>query len=426
MGNNDILILKLDTDGNYVWAKSIGGTGDDQAVEIASDNSDNVYVTGLYTATVDFDPSAGTTNLTSAGKTDIFILKLDASGNLSWVNSTGGTSWDGARTLTADAAGNTYASGYYAGTADFDPTAGVSNLVSKGSYDFYIQKFDTNGNSVWVKPFGDTGDDCGLGMALDASGNIVLTGFYFNTVDFDPNAGTTNLTSVGNADIQVMKLDTAGNLIWAKSVGGTSADHGNGIATDSDNNIYVTGHYQGTVDFDPGSGISELTSNGNRDVFIQKLDSAGNFVWAGSIGGTLVDVGNFVAVDDADNVFIVGMYRNVVDFDPGTNNTSLTSLGGADAFVLKLDLSTVNVAEHVLGKAGSVSPNPNNGDFQINLPENPGEVVINVFTLDGRLIKSQIENNNNTVTLNIEGANGIYVVEVVSDSGRETFKVLKE
>src|SRR5258706_11830610 len=267
----------LSASGDLLWAKSMGGVSDDFGLSITTDSSGNVFTTGSYQGPADFDPSAGTANLSSAGIGDIFITKFDSSGNLVWAKSMGGTADDAGGAIAVDTSGNIYTTGYFAGTADFDPGAGTANFSSAGIGDIFITKFDSSGNLVWAKSMGGTADDASNAIAVDASGNIYTTGYFEGTADFDPSAGIFNLTNVGGDDIFVSKLDSNGNFVWAKSMGGTSAEAGRGIGLDTNGNVYTTGFFQVISDFDPGVGTFNLTPAGALDIFISKLDSNGNF-----------------------------------------------------------------------------------------------------------------------------------------------------
>ena len=184
--------------------------------------------------------------------------------------------------------------------------------------------------------FGSTGDDIGTAITTDASGNVYTTGTFTGTVDFDPGIGTTNLTSAGSEDIFVSKLDGAGNFVWAKRLGGASFDFAYGIAVGSSGTVYTTGRFFGTADFDPSGGTWSLTSAGASDIFVSKLDSAGNFVWAKRMGGTPGDEANAIAVDASGNVYTTGGFFGTADFDPGSGISNLTSVGLNDIFVSKL------------------------------------------------------------------------------------------
>ncbi|PHX82007.1 MAG: hypothetical protein CK539_06890, partial [Flavobacteriales bacterium] len=184
------------------WAKAMGGSSSDFSICIALDGSGNVYTTGYFGGLADFDPGAGVANLTSAGSTDIFISKLDASGNFVWANAMGGIGDDGGYSIALDGSGNVYTTGLFRGTADFDPGAGLANLTSSGTYDIFISKLDASGNFVWAKAMGGTGSESvGGSIALDGSGNVYTAGYFLGTVDFDPGAGLANLTSSGIYDI---------------------------------------------------------------------------------------------------------------------------------------------------------------------------------------------------------------------------------
>ena len=338
-GSTDIFVSKLDASGSFVWAVRMGGTGIDVGYWLAVDGSGNVYTTGYFNGTADFDPGPGTTSLTSAGSADIFVSKLDASGSFVWARSLGGTGTDVGNSVAVDGSGNVYTTGFFNGTADFDPGAGTANLTSAVNFDIFVSKLDASGSFVWARSLGGTVDDYGNSVAVDGSGNVYTTGFFGGTVDFDPGPGTTNLTSVGGKDIFVSKLDASGSFVWARSLGGTSDDTGYWLAVDGSGNVYTTGIFQGTVDFDPGPGTTNLTSAGSNDIFVSKLDASGSFVWAVRMGGTGNDVGFSVAVDGSGNVYTTGFFVGTVDFDPGTGTTNLTSAGGGDIFVSKLNTS---------------------------------------------------------------------------------------
>ncbi len=339
-GGADIFISKSDSDGNFLWAKSIGGMGYDTGICIAVDSNGNIYTTGNYTGTVDFDPNAGASNLTDTGGGDIFVSKLDTNGNFVWAKNMGGAYFDEGSDITLDLSGNIYTTGSFGGTADFDPGVGISNLSSAGGADIFVSKLDNNGGFVWAKNMGGTGPDTGLEIRLDSNGNIYTTGRFGNTADFDPGASPFNLTSAGLWDIFISKLDNNGNFVWARSMGGAEDDDGYSIALDSNDNIYAMGGFSGTADFDPGPGIFNLTSAGYEDIFISKLDADGNLLWVKSIGGPSYDYGGTIALDSGNNIYMTGIYAGTVDFDPDTGISNLVSVGGkADIFVSKSDSS---------------------------------------------------------------------------------------
>jgi len=352
-GNNDIFISKLNASGNFVWAKRMGGISNDYGSSIAIDpaGSVHVYTTGTFNGTVDFDPGAGTFNLTGGG---IFISKLDGSGNFVWAKAISGISHSIA--LDSAGSGDVYTTGAFAGTTDFDPGAGVFNLTSLGSIDIFISKLDSSGNFIWAKAMGGTAIDEGFSIAFAPTGNgdVYTTGRFLGTADFDPGAGTFNLTSAGYEDIFISKLDSSGNFVWAGAIGSaTGNDEGMSIALDpaGSGDVYTTGWFSGTADFDPGAGIFNLTSTPGSDIFISKLDSSGNFVWAVAMGGGNSGYGLSIAIDNSGNVYATGSFLGTVDFDPGAGVFNLTSGFWEDIFISKLDSSSNFVWAKAMGGA---------------------------------------------------------------------------
>jgi len=329
----------------FHWAKSMGGTNVDAAYDLALDASGNVYTTGQFRGTADLDPGAGTANFTSPGAggwPDAYITKMDAAGNFVWAKQIGSTTIDQGTAVAVDASGNVYVCGDYNGTVDFDPGVGVYNLTSGGGgyQDFFVMKLDASGNFLWAKSLGGTLSDYAYGIALTSTNQVVVTGLFQNTVDFDPGAGTANLVSPGLSDVFVLKLDTDGNYVWAGAISGTNTEAGNDVAIDASDNILLTGRFAGTTDFDPGVGTFNLVSqSATHDIFICKLTSAGNFSWAGKVGGASVDYGQGIATDPSGNVYVTGFFESLnVDFNIGAGTNNLSS-ALRDAFILKMDAS---------------------------------------------------------------------------------------
>ena len=318
---------------------------------------------------------------------------------LEWAKGMGGTSNDYGRSIALDASGNVYTAGYFYGTADFDPGAEIYNLTSAGSADIFISKSDSSGNFVWAKSMGGTNYDIGNSIALDASGNVYTTGIFYGTADFDPGTGTANLTSVGNGNIFISKLDASGNFVYAKSVGGTNGNEGFSIAIDTSGNVYTTGYFYGTADFDPGAGIFYLTSvsASYSDIFISKLDTSGDFVYAKSMGGTNYDISNSIALDASGNIYSTGYFQGTSDFDPGVGTFNLTSAdSAADIFISKLDASgnfvwakQIGGTDYDYGRSMSLDASGNvytTGDFYGTVDFDPGAGTFNLTSGSGAAI----------------------------------------
>lgn len=289
----------------------------------------------------DFDPGAGVFNMSSGIGGDTFISALDADGNFLWAKQIAG-GVNQAHSMTTTVAGDLVISGQFNGTKDFDPNAGVFNMTSNGSSDIYILKLSATGTFIGAWAVGGIGTDVDEAVTTDAIGNMYVTGSFSFTPDFDPGPATFNLTASGSSDIFVLKLDASGGFSWAKQMTGSSAESGRDVKVDIAGNVYTTGLFLGTVDFDPGPATFNLTSViGNADIFISKLDAAGNFLWAFRFGeNSSEDRGNGLVLDAQGNVYTTGNFLGGVDFDPGPASTVLLSVV-TNVFVQRLGIAVV-------------------------------------------------------------------------------------
>lgn len=328
--------MKLDPNGNLLWAHSIGGNNGDRGLSITADGT-NVIITGRFEGLVDFNPGPGTKNLNtgSSSDRDIFVLKLNNSGDFQWAKSVGGNNNDIGHSIATDGSNNVYVTGRFKGTTDFNPGPSTYNLTSNGLYDYFVLKLDNTGNFVWAKSIGGNGQDRSYSVKMDATGGVYISGFFTGTVDFDPGSGTNNLVSNGQEDIFIQKLSSSGNLEWVHSMGGNSGDIGFDLATDKTNGVYLTGKYLGTIDVDPASTTQYMSSNGLHDVIVLKLDEQGNLKWAKSVGGSNNEIGRGISINSEKDVYVTGNYYSSADFDPGQGTTILTSNGMQDIFTLQ-------------------------------------------------------------------------------------------
>jgi hypothetical protein len=339
-GDFDVYVSKLDASGNFAWAVNFGDANNDIGVSIGVDDAGNVYTTGHFLGTIDFDPGPGVFNLSAGGTKDVFISKLDNSGNFIWAKRFEANSQAIVMSIAVDAAGNSYTAGYFRDLVDFDPGVGTSYLSSSPALnDVFVCKLDASGNLVWVRNMGGNDDCIAQGITIDAVGNVYTTGYFEGTMDFDPGSGTVILTTAGNADAFVSKLNADGNYVWSKQLGGTAMDRGFSVAVDNSGNVHTTGFFSGTGDFDPGTGSYPLVPSGNPDTYISKLDASGNFVWAKTFESVVAVIGRSIALDDKGSVYTTGDFAGQVDFDPGTGTFNLTTPGDYDAFISKLDAS---------------------------------------------------------------------------------------
>lgn len=334
----DAYLAKYDTNGKLIWAKTIGDFRYQAGNDLALDANGNIYLTGIFFGTTDFDPGPGIANLVSAGNEDIFVCKYDNTGNFIWAKGLGGPTNEFCNSIRLDASGNIYMNGYFENTADFDPGPGVFNLVSAGASDIFVCRLNNNGILQWAKQMGGPLADVAFDIDLDELGNIYSTGFFWATVDFDPGSGIFDLTSAALGDGYILKLNNSGNFIHAVKLGGNSKVRCSSLKFDKTGHVYVTGHFDGEADFDPGSGSILLNSPvDDDDVFIGKYNLNLNLVWVKQVGGPSFQKVFDIETDGAGNIFTTGHYNGTADFDPGPAEKKLTAAVDPDIFVLKMN-----------------------------------------------------------------------------------------
>lgn len=389
-----MFVCKLDSSGNFLWAKRIASTYPES---IALDGLGNVYTTGYFFGVVDFDPGAGILELSSASPSysEIFISKLDASGNFVWAKQFNGAAPQYSRRSTSiavDVVGNVLTTGWFSGSVDFDLGVSTFTLTAVNG-DAFISKLDASGNFVWAKQFAaSSGGASGRTITSDASGNVYIAGGFKGTVDFDPSTDIFNLTvsipDGSDSDAFISKLDASGNFLWAKQLVGESVS-ATSIAVDASGNVYTTGYVIGTVDFDPGSGTFDITSLGTSrsDMFIFKLNALGDFVWANQLAGNDNEKGSSIAVDASGNIYTTGYFTGTVDFDPGVGVFNLSAFGYyGDVFVHKMSSMTTGVTENSFKNQVTVYPNPTEDIIRISTVDNT--LPMTLYDLQGRIMQS--------------------------------------
>jgi len=311
-GGWDIFVASYDSTGAHRWSKRFGGVGEDGGSAVAVDASGNVTVTGVFYGKVDFGAGA----LTSAGAADIFVASFDPTGAHRWSKGFGAANdEDAGRGVAVDKDGNTFITGVFVGKVDF----GGGALQSNGG-DVFLASYGPSGVYRWAKSFAGTAWDDSMAVAVDGDGNVAVTGIMEGTINF----GGAPLATAGGTDIFVASFDAKGTHRWSSRFGSTGDDFGLGVAADS-GNVFVTGTFEGAVDFGGGA----LQSAGLADVFVASYGPTGTHRWSRRFGGTDMDEGYGAAVDGAGNVIVAGQFQISVD----CGGLPLTALGGTDIFV---------------------------------------------------------------------------------------------
>ncbi|MFN8115101.1 MAG: T9SS type A sorting domain-containing protein [Bacteroidia bacterium] len=378
---------------NFNSVKTLTSNGKEYIVDMYIDKNNNMYTIGTFNAVVDFDDSPGTSTL-STTSTDIFIRKNDASGNLLWVKQIGGNGEETVGGFNFDNYGNMYIVGSNASLSiDFDPSPVTSYTVAATTFgrQMFVLKLSSEGDFKWVNLYGGYFDDYAIDIKNDLLGNVYFAG---TITDYTPVGSTTLNPSNGHAIL--VKLDSLGNFNWVKQTGGGSSETVYAIDMDKTQNIYMTGSitngatytyykkysnagtliwsksnlalrandlvvdtinqkvyltglFNGTVDFDSGSGVSNLTAS-SSDAFILKTDTAGNFIWAKNIGSPNVDIGIGIKIDSHENVYSVGTFKGICDFDPSAANTFTLNGGSSfEVYISKLNSNGDYISANQIG-----------------------------------------------------------------------------
>ncbi len=338
----DFFLSKHDSTGNFIWGLNWGSRSHDILLDFDIDSKGNTILCGRFEDTVDFDPGPGVVMRAAQGIEDLFLMKISPLGKLIWVHTLTGSHGSDLRAVEVTDSDEIIALGSINGNPDFNKSAAVDTLGSSITPRTFIWKLDSAGNHLWVKSHkvqGSGNMSYGFQLQLDSNDQIYFCGQYLGVVDFNTGSQQTAKNSSGQRDAYVSKLDKSGNLIWVKSFGGVKTDIVTEIALDKNSDIVLTGYWNGTVDFDPGSGVQLLTTktnnnNGQEEFFVLRLDSNGIFKWVNSIDAFYP---HGLVVNQKGNIILTGGYRGLTDFDPGVSSHFESPVGLADSYILSLD-----------------------------------------------------------------------------------------
>jgi hypothetical protein len=514
---------------NWLWANSGGSKGYDQALSIAVDTAGNVFVAGFYTDSavfsgttihsskgnhfflakysstgilswIRFSPVKGRSQATgvcisqnkylyltgyftdslrlggallysASGTNNFFLAKYDLNGSIQWATGDAVSGLDLRKAVSSDAAGNAYVCGSFSGSGNFFD----KEIISKGSDDIFLTKFDPDGNVLWAKSFGSKVNDGAYAIGVSRSGKIVITGSFGDTAFF----GVTKLAAKGTTDIFLAAFDAEGNSIWArqandtiigsgkalaidadeniyltgefgngtpsdcdgfgniyiakysssgekqwsKCAGNGSEENGNGISVDSSGNIFVTGGYDFPFDF----GTGPLPYSGIIDVFIAKFNPSGIAQWADQAGGVQTEYGTAVATTTADEIFVGGYFGDTCFFGP----FQLECRGSSDAFIAKIGARS-GIKESLLTQKNIFFyPNPAHENISISFEKKNPLVSVELFSILGMSIKkiilSQQDEEKGFITISLVGlSKGSYLCRITGNDWHKSEMLIVE
>ncbi len=472
-GEYDAYLAKYDSSGNLQWVNQIGGAASDNGYDIAFDNIGNVYLTGSIGG---FGFAfIGDTSVYANGNTDIFLAKFNNSGDLLWVETAGGnyfsensSNWDCGRSVSTDSENNVYITG------SFIDTAYVENdtLFSYGGIDVFVAKYDENGELIWADNYGSAQTDNGSVIIIDNSDNLYIEGWFEDTISI----ADTVLILQDGMDNFLAKLNSDGEMIWIKTMGGSSAYiYYTSLALDNENNLYVSDYFSGTINindtaitanqnidfylskYDPngtfqwikqyfdvvnvlcyslsidanknlyltGSFTGELSFQNNvllypygySDIFMSKFDENGDFIWIISAGGIMNEMGRDV-ISNHDDLYITGSFNDEVVF----GNTSLIS-NSRDAYIAKIKDLTLEINQIENEIFLSVFPNPNNGNFSLQA-NGVNQGYFKIRNINGQILLKR-ELNDIVEPINISNyPPGVYFVTIRTKNLAKTEKII--
>jgi hypothetical protein len=381
-GGDDIFLVKYDGNGNVLWARSAGGSDNDEALSVAVDASGNAFIAGVFrSSTITF----GSHSLTNSGLDDMFIVKYDTAGNVLWAQSGGGTAFESALSVCVDASGNALATGSFTSSTI---TFGSFTLTNKGVGDIFLVKYNAMGIVLWAKNEGGTNDDIGYSVASDASGNFYMTGYFSND---NISVGPYTLTNSGSTDILVVKYNSAGEVVWAKDGGGTQDDRSYSMTVDAAGSVYVTGTFSSPV---INFGSHAMSNSGVVDMFIVKYDVNGDELWANNAIGIYSDEAWSVAAEASGNSLVTGWFDSPsITFGSHT----LINSGSSDIFLVRYDASGNTIWADAIGGAQG-----ENG-FSVAM-DNSGDAVVT-----GSFLSPEITFGSYTI-LN-QGSNPVFIAK---------------
>jgi hypothetical protein len=454
--SKDFFIAKYD-DLAYAFSRSIGGAGDDVVNAMDVDSNNNLVLTGIYRQTVDFNPNISITNsLTTTSGGEAYVLKLNENLDYVWVKSFATTDTNGGvgKSIKIDSDDTIIVAGTFRGVSDFDPNAGVQNVTAETNFSAgFVVKLTTIGNYSWKAILNNVNNNASgttytnthetfvQDVALDGNNNIVIVGtFRGRNVDFDPTATASTMNSdsrvqsgTGFTEYRntgyLWKLDSSGNYVWAGAIRTSSSFLAGAdifpftVAFDVNNDFYFSGHFRQTIDLNPASGTSWLTSTANNDVFIGKFNGTNNtLVWARSFGGTSNVYANDIKISGA-KLLLFGRFEASVDFDPNSGTQSITSQGGSDSFLLSLTETSLNTATFEKNDF-LIYPNPVTSELTIQSVFN--NYHYKVYTSDGKTVKlGTFDETTNSIDVSTL-TSGLYFIHFESDGFQTVQKIIKQ
>lgn len=371
----------------FKFVKQFGATPNSQyPTSIATDALGNIYTTGVFSGTADFDPSSSTFNLTANGSVDLFVAKYDKDGLFIFAFNIGGSNNETDPKIKLDGAGNIIiVGGYKSNSVDFDPSAAINmapNPVNTNYLNGFIAKYTSAGSFIWVKSINSNFDVNCNGMDVDVNDDIYIAGSFVGNCKFANSATTNTLSSTNsNEDAFLVKYDSNGNCQWQFQLGNNLDETANDISVNSIGEICITGKFRGTIDFDPSSSstatITAPITSGAYDLFLAKYSTSGTYLWAKHMGPTQPGIVKINFDNNNDIIFVGSFSQSTIDFDPSANTYTLEANGNGVSKIFVSKYSNVGTFISVFEIASKQTfPNPNTNYIDAAEVDSNGDIFL--------------------------------------------------
>jgi len=401
-GGLDYWIIKLDASGTISWQKTYGGNQPEFDTYIV-ETSDGGYFVGGYSDS----GISGDKTEPSKGQRDYWALKLDATGNILWQKSIGGSLVD-----RPQAAFQTMDGGYIIGGYSNSPISGDKTENTRGGNDYWIVKLSDTGSVQWERTYGGSDSDVFRNMIELDNGNFLVAGYSRSNISGDKNEN-----SQGDFDGWILKLDNTGNLLWQNTIGGSGIDYPRDVVELADGNYLIASYSNSNI-----SGDKTENSNGGYDYWLLKLSPSGNLLSQNSIGGSADESGPYIIENNDGTFAMFCASRSNISGDKDDN-----SRGAEDYWVFKTTASILGVSKNSFAASLNAYPNPTTGKFTINLGQSYSGISIAVTNILGQTVATENHKNAQTLDVEINGPAGIYLATVKTNDGHQaTIKITKQ
>jgi hypothetical protein len=416
IGGNDAYVVKFDSLGNTIWAKTISGSLQEFGQSIVADSTGNIYVSGTFTSHV---LSAGSLTLNNPGNGGIYVAKFDSSGNAIWIKgglSSTGSSYD--NQLSIDRNSNLYLAGSFSTSFIFD----TYTLTSSGNYDIYLVKYDSAGSVLWARKGGGTSQDRNNNVTTDELVNVYITGYY-NSAALTFNSTTLTNTNTTTYDGYLVKYDSMGNVKWAKTISDSLSSSGMAVAV-SQNKVYLTGSFGQPEVVHIDTMTLATPPVAMYPMFFSALDTSGIDLFAKAIGAGGEEQSSIALSTNPECIYLGGSFNNtVLILGP---DTLIIGLGGkGNPFVSKLCYGEVGLSINETMNRDMLSVYPNPVTSTLTLETTNPLSTITIYSADGREIKI-VHCQLSTVNLDVRDLSaGIYFLDCIGEKERSMVKVVK-